>query len=52
MRTKSKVPNKIFIGLRIKPGTLEKVDKLAEKKQEQRSEVLRDIIEKYFNMIE
>lgn len=46
MRTKTKYP-KTGICIRIKKDTLEKVDKIAEKKLMERSELLRKIIEEY-----
>lgn len=44
MRTKSKYP-KITVGVRIREETLQKVDKIAENKEIERSELLRRLIE-------
>lgn len=46
MRTKSKYP-KVQMNIRIRKDTLEKVDKIAEIKEIERSELLRKIIENY-----
>ena len=46
MRTKSKYP-KTMITLRIRPEQLEKVDKIAENKRVERSELLRKVIDNY-----
>ena len=45
MRTKSNVPPKIMVGIRLKSKTLKKVDKMAESKEETRTEFLRKLIE-------
>ena len=44
MRTKSKYP-KVGVTVRLREETLEKVDKIAENKREERSEILRRFIE-------
>ena len=44
MRTKSTFP-KIPVTVRLKPKTLEKVEKVAKNKEEDRSEFLRKLIE-------
>ena len=44
MNTKSKYP-KETVGVRLKPTTLKKVDEIAEKREEKRSETLRILIE-------
>lgn len=44
MNTKSKFP-KETVGVRLKPTTLKKVDEIAEKREEKRSETLRILIE-------
>ena len=44
MKTKSKYP-KETVGVRLKPTTLKKVDEIAEKREEKRSETLRILIE-------
>lgn len=45
MRTKSKLPPKTAICVRLKQKTIKKVDEICQKKEEQRSEFIRKIIE-------
>lgn len=51
MRTKSKYP-KVQMNIRVRKDVLEKVDKIAEKKEIERSELLRKIIENYIATME
>lgn len=44
MNIKSKYP-KETVGVRLKPSTLKKVDQIAERREEKRSETLRILIE-------
>lgn len=44
MNIKSKYP-KETVGVRLKPSTLKKVDQIAERREEKRSETLRVLIE-------
>lgn len=51
MRKKSKYP-KVQMNIRIREDVLKKVDKIAENKEMERSELLRKIIENYITTIE